>query len=378
MLQAGEVCIPGSFNRYLPYEPLVRVLIPFFLKNRGKSRVLRAVKTRPSTYASRIEPFFTAFFRERTMNRVATRSDYASRDFFKNRLMKSLQQGDKHFKKIKRNVKVKFKHQFDEFVHQAAYAIRHHVVYRSDGGRIARGLVRATGDLGRIHRYYMETRVANNAPMLLDFLFWRRRNKAPGQRWVMNLHIAPSEFHVMKGVTIEVDEDKTAKERMRSLIDRAGMSTTKIRGQLGKRIWKLVDLMEEVDYPRVLDLWVYNPLSVKQFMDFHTTENDRRDMTRGTNGRMPFDGHSGGHGQWRSYPFKQLAQFYTKNWTWDQINRKLVGIDKLILDSREPIIDAKSRTSIGGGSSHGDRVQAFVAHVEALERSGKHLYSTFR
>jgi hypothetical protein len=50
---------------------------------------------------------------------------------------------------------IPFDHNFDAFAASAAFAIRGLVIYRSDGGKYARGLVRASGDLLAIHKAYM-------------------------------------------------------------------------------------------------------------------------------------------------------------------------------------------------------------------------------
>src|SRR5215471_16929749 len=47
--------------------------------------------------------------------------------------------------------KVNYNSDFNEFAASVAFALRTMIVYRTDGGRFARGLVRASGDLQNIH-----------------------------------------------------------------------------------------------------------------------------------------------------------------------------------------------------------------------------------
>src|SRR5690242_5006378 len=45
-----------------------------------------------------------------------------------------------------------FSGSFEKFAWSGAHELRHYIVYRSDGGVFARGLVRSTGDLQKIHK----------------------------------------------------------------------------------------------------------------------------------------------------------------------------------------------------------------------------------
>src|SRR5258707_7378118 len=72
---------------------------------------------------------------------------------------------------------VKFDSNFDEFAARVAYELRGKILYRTDGGRNARGLVRATGDLKTLHNLYLDAvpkltgkPIRNGTPIRLNAL----------------------------------------------------------------------------------------------------------------------------------------------------------------------------------------------------------------
>src|SRR5208282_1764915 len=72
---------------------------------------------------------------------------------------------------------VPFDSDFDKFAANVAYAIRGLVVYRSDGGVFARGLVRASGHLKMYHDAQMAvTPPTNGTKIRLVAIFYRRKD----------------------------------------------------------------------------------------------------------------------------------------------------------------------------------------------------------
>ena len=302
------------------------------------------------------------------------RTDYAEKKFFQDRLRSSMKRGDKHYKSLKK-VKILFQNNFEVLVHRTAYALRHHMTYRSDGGRIARGLVRATGDLGRIHQFYQEQGTSDDAPIWLDVQFWRRKDAKSNRRRVMNIQMAPSEFYVMEEIEHKVDENKMRKTRLDKFVDRAGLLCARIRGENGARIHKLIlDIADDMPASKVRNLWHYNPLVVKQYVNIYTDDTTRRKMTRTTHGKLPFDGYGGPHGNWQTYPFRQIADLYSPDWPEVRVINKLIGIDKAIYSSHKKIENAIDSASLGGGDAYGPLVQKFIKHFKSLKKNKKHIY----
>src|SRR6266851_5127506 len=88
------------------------------------------------------------------------RTDYMAMEELKKRAQEHIARGDQPLGETRMLV-VKFDTNFDRFAANVAYELRHLVVYRTDGGNFARGLVRQTAQLANFHRELLETSIAN-------------------------------------------------------------------------------------------------------------------------------------------------------------------------------------------------------------------------
>src|SRR5215831_9887143 len=218
---------------------------------------------------------------------------------------------------------VPFDSDFDKFAAHVAFAIRHYVIYRTDGGRFARGLVRDSGQLQKIHGYLLhKARMENGSSVRLEALLWRRKHLVPTQRWSMTIEFALAKTD--KDIETELIEVPRAKVQAaenifaEQLLHEAGLVAQNVQRQnpnQGDRVSGMVKIATELGYPRCLDLWYYGPLHVDVYLDVHTNNEFRRKMTAQTGGQFPFDGWPmQGEGQswdsheWRAFPYRAILR----------------------------------------------------------------------
>ncbi len=128
------------------------------------------------------------------------RTDYMPLDEFKHRAIQAIKRGDQPLPAKVIEIEVAFS-SFDTFVHDVAYALRHEVVYGSDGGHFARGFVQASGDLAGIHDVLRKSETRPGAKIQLTALFFRRNHSDPAMRWAMSVRFLP------RTITVDPDEE---------------------------------------------------------------------------------------------------------------------------------------------------------------------------
>jgi hypothetical protein len=199
-----------------------------------------------------------------------------------------------------------FSANFDKFAASAAYELRHYIVYQSDGGVFARGLVRATGDLQKIHKDLRDQKFPEGQKVRLAAALYRRRHPDPTKQFMMSIQFA----HVPIRADVEVvraspavtqQAEKNLAERVIRWAEQAG-NEPKWSGDRKKRIADWARLARRLGYPRFLELWHYNRNLVALFVQFQF-EHRRKEMTGGK--APPYDG-SWGAIPWRVYPFKLI------------------------------------------------------------------------
>jgi hypothetical protein len=283
-------------------------------------------------------------------------------------------------------ITVKFDSNFDEFAGRVAYALRDKLYYRHDGGRNARGLVRATGDLQVIHRLYLTNtpRTPNGTPIELNAILGRRRDPQASMRWVMVIRFNDSKgwgfFDFDPDSPIVVDPAETQQKAMATALLHASLGCQSVPGLAGKRICEMVGIAERVQYPNNWNLWYYERLTVDDYVDWHTKNSRRRDMTRATEGKVPFDGDAGyPHGNWRIYPFREAAINAFKQQDFD--NRNAAVLRMLVYaedEMRRTFVDILKMFSIDAASVFGPLVEEFRKHLVDLQNTPDSLYSAFK
>jgi hypothetical protein len=180
--------------------------------------------------------------------------------------------------------------------------------------------------------------------------------------------------------------------KIKDFMDRLFAISKGMSGEEGKRIRALVQVIMKAGYPRCLDLWYYNYYAIRSYVDvdlsLHTGNAKRREMTKATNGALPFDGDSGVHtqrgtfeqssGKWRIHIVKELFdQFACDRWDVSAMERFLNVIDDDMWRGWDQLRQVSGRFQSDAGSVWGPEVSEFVNHVQRLTQDDTHLYSAF-
>lgn len=320
------------------------------------------------------------------MGNAVYKTDHAAREVYAKRMRQSKQRGDKYMGSPA-TVLVPFHSNFDEFAAKVAAELRHKIVYRTDGGRFARGLVRASGDLKLIHEAYMAAAAPppDGVPVRLNAMLFRRKDPMATNRWVMSVRFnAPDWIFEDEGDVVVASAGVLAQGRenaMNHMLDHAVFVAQEIQGEPGKRIRKMVEMAEEHGYPRNAEFWHYNRLLVEQYTNFWTGDQQRQYMSHNTQGRLPFDGWVAPYGEWRRFPFRTLAAKCSALDAADcqsLLRAYLLDVDKEIYLSLAHANKQANRAAAGGGAAHSTLASGFIRHLKALQSSKDHLYSAYK
>ena len=141
--------------------------------------------------------------------------------------------------------------------------------------------------------------------------------------------------------------------------------------------------LEMVD-DRPARLWYYTPGAVSYYLQLNTSDEERRGMTKDTNGQFPFDGDLGRgfeqfYHEWRIYPISDIVVQDTNEHQSDSsLKLSLEGMENSIYKSWEEIANVESHFAAGGGSVVGPLVQAFVKHIYDLADTPGHAYYIYQ
>jgi hypothetical protein len=158
-----------------------------------------------------------------------------------------------------------------------------------------------------------------------------------------------------------------------------------ITGEQGKRIRRLVRVILQAGFPAAKELWYYNDMNVREYIDWKVPPSKRREMTKHTGGIFPFDGESGLYrqqgrfehhrGYWRIHPIRDLFDdFGCVNWDSTALKERLISVDRLIFAGWHEMSLIDFRTQLGGGNAYDDAIENFVNHVINLSKNKTHLY----
>ena len=198
------------------------------------------------------------------------------------------------------------------------------------------------------------------------------------------IYIPPSEVIDMEPE--EVTAEKPVMQRIQEIADA-------MPGNPGKRIRRilaiesLADPYQKTPAPPGLQkdrLWYYNTGAVSYYIQLNTSDTDRREMTKDTNGQLPFDGDMGrGFEQvrhdWRIYPFGEIVVLDATNHQSDsQLKIFLEGMEAEVHNSLLEIVNLQHRTEEFGGGAWGPLVKAFLEHMHDLAETPNHLYYIYQ
>jgi hypothetical protein len=318
---------------------------------------------------------------------------FTTADALKRRAEQAIARGDKYVGTPK-PLTVAYAAAFDDFAARAAHELRHDMVYRSDGGRIARGIVRGSGDLKLIHEGLAADGIGPEDPVALVAHLFRRRDKLAPNQWVMSIRfrmqVSSSDGQTFDIPVDPVDVQKQLCTASDKVISAAALVAAGIQGEPGKRIRKMVAMADQRSCQHAAQLWYYNRPVAIEYFTWRTSDSKRREMTSATGGRMPFDGHVSPHGKWRLFPFKRLAQLYGNADTGlkdSELKVHLLHIDGEIFHTFADIDSELARNGLAlgelnkfykGGSKMYGLAEPFLHHLIKLQKSSDHLYSAYR
>ena len=301
------------------------------------------------------------------MGKEPLRTDFMGMDEFKRRAHEQMALG---YKVVGETVDlpVVFDPNFDNFAANTAFALRRLVVYRSDGGHFARGLVRQTGQLALIHKHLVEAGIAQGNKILLASRLFRRVNPTPNMNWMLSVQFAIQSIN-MESDVIEASPEVTAQSdknfaeyllhHIRLVVENPTWS-----GDRQVRLREWVNIAERSGYPQYHELWYYNRVATFEYVNWNTKEPRRKAMTTFTSGNLPFNGTTGGmsHGSsfsappqtpWRNYPFKKIFEEckhrHDVNDFHGLISHELIFAEDEVLRSIAEINTQIKRASAAGG-----------------------------
>jgi hypothetical protein len=316
------------------------------------------------------------------------RTDSTPLEVLRKRAEAARQRGDKYVKSSGVML-IKFRNDFGEFAADVAHNLRREIVYRTDHGRFARALVRASGDLEVIHKAYVGQSTAEDAPIRLAAHFFRRRDPIAPNRWVMSIRFSAPDWGVFDADVVSADAERMRKARealMDKVIDCAEMLADGIPGPQGERIRAMIDIAERLPFPTNEQLWYYNPHAMREYFSWHAQTDDKKrlEMTGATGGRLPFDGtYYGTNGSvvWRIYPLKTILRRYGGSITSfcnPDIKKELTFMDNQIFESFSDMNVELNQTTLGGGASYSALQKRFLSHLVDLQNDKRHFYSVYK
>jgi hypothetical protein len=198
------------------------------------------------------------------------------------------------------------------------------------------------------------------------------------------IYIPPSEVIDMEPEIITAE--KPVMQRIQEIADN-------LTGNPGKRVRKILAIESLADPYQAMPatpglqkdrLWYYNPGAVSYYIQLNTTNDDRLEMTKDTNGQVPFDGNIGPgfeqtYHEWRIYPFGDIVARDASNTQSDSsLTIWLEGTEDEIYKSWQEMASVESHFALGGGSALGPLVEAFLIHVRDLAETPSHLYYVYQ
>lgn len=327
-------------------------------------------------------------------------SDYVALKVVRDRASESKARGDKYYAKVVEIIdsageahRPKFRANFNVFADEIAHGLRRRLLYRTDGGRFARGLVRANGHLKIVHDYYHAHDYEDGYSCNLTIIIVRRKDRKPPFRWAMDILYRINDHVDGDEDVIVADKERVAKLRclrLDKIFNTIEAQLHSLPKHAALEIENMIDLAESVGCAENLDLWYFNRLVMKDYISWRTDDKTRRVMTKETSGRFPFDGWTFPHGNWRIYPFKNLMSLYGTG----DIEKNARSVLRTIQFHRNSIIEsfkdvnrelnstAPARSNafipgLGGGAEIYGLGKPFFDELAKLRNNKNHLYSAF-
>jgi hypothetical protein len=342
------------------------------------------------------------------MGNGAYSADYTAREVYVKHLKEAARRHDVlRYQWVGIN-NVPFDSNFNTFAGSVAYAIRALVIYRSDGGYYARGLVRASGELEGIHKAYMalQSRPRNGDPIRLAAALARRKDQDPTKRWMMGIKFRAPDFEFGDEIAVTVDPsvvNQGWKNVTEHMLEHAHSWIRSQHGDRASRVVGMLNIADRLGYPKNWDMFYYARPAVGLYVKWESAQPDedrmgprskRGKMTTATGGKVPFDGDTGFpvHITWRIYPFRDAAKLCMgkdPDGCAATVSQQLKHHEEEMLATFRDIDAEINRvfsvpTSLNpfsmtgkSAASLGPLALAFLQHLEGLAKSQDSLYSVY-
>jgi hypothetical protein len=274
--------------------------------------------------------------------------------------------------------------------------LRFLIVYRTDGGKFARGLVRANGWLKRTHDGWLALNTPKGQKVRLAARLYRLRDPVAANRWVLAIEFAIPKEDIIQGdaepvvasLSVSALSKKALMENMLHDMILFAQDSHRFPAPHGDHIRKMLDIADRLGYPKNYDLWFYTPPALWDYVKFETGDGARKRMTAATAGKFPFDGNTGYDSlnrDWRIYPFREAAKAcmgIDREACRNTATNIFINADYQIHLTFRTIRQEKSRLSgvptlYPGAWAGSPMVGAFFDHFEALGNDPTSLYSAF-
>lgn len=194
-------------------------------------------------------------------------TSYASRAEIAKRVARADREGYEPMLELG-SLAVEFSTNFDTFAARVAHGLRTRMIYRTDNGRLARGMVRYSGDLQAIHaRNLRRNRADRMDTIVLDVTFVRRRSNIPTERAVFGIRFAEN---LTTFDTTPVDPSPETRKKNRKARAEAFLAKAIIvsmdMGCKGDRVRAMLEYAVKIGYPRNEKLWFYDPRTVYEYV----------------------------------------------------------------------------------------------------------------
>jgi hypothetical protein len=199
-----------------------------------------------------------------------------------------------------------------------------------------------------------------------------------GINWAFSSSADPGLVYIPPSKVIDMEPEEITADK--PIMERLQEIAKTIDGNPGIRIRKMLKMVDD----RPASLWYYNPGAVTYYLQLNTTNDERRGMTKDTNGQVPFDGDIGpgfeqSYHEWKVYPFSDIVvQDADQHQSDSSLKLALEGAESSIYKSWQEIANVESRFAVGGGSALGPLVQTFIKHVYDLAETPGNLYYIYQ
>ncbi|NNE56602.1 MAG: hypothetical protein HKN36_00710 [Hellea sp.] len=276
---------------------------------------------------------------------------------------------------------------FDErwpvFAAYTAKALKHRIIYNSDGGYYARGLVRLSGDLHRIYTDNMARHPNERWSQIgMKVLILRFPSGNPRDRLAVVIRFKESETYSFGSEKIVPEEglQKSLEKKRTSIFLLKAMTIAMAMENAGggkkwANITELLQFAIVVGYPKNMKMWIYNPKALAAYHEI--SEAERKKFQKHLGYFFHFKGEFNVRGKvpikWQLFPIADLNRLARESEI--IIKRRLSEYYDGGLEAINNIVKLKRAHSSGaGGFPVSKRVQEFWREFAKIQKTSNTNY----